>query len=196
MADFKSAYYLTMGHEGGYANDPDDVGGETYKGIARNYHSSWEGWKIVDMYKKEGSGARELNEKLKNNPEMIQLVEMFYKQHFWDVNRLDSFRSQHIANEMFDTGVNMGTTRAAEFLQKALNVLNKNGQLYEDLVVDGKIGPKSISALNNILDRNEEALLYKIINVLQGNHYIEFMNKSPVQEKFARGWFNRVNFLK
>ena len=51
MADFRTAYYLTMGHEGGYNNDPDDVGGETYKGIARNYHASWEGWKIVDMYK-------------------------------------------------------------------------------------------------------------------------------------------------
>jgi len=185
-----------MGHEGGYNNDPDDVGGETYKGIARNYHASWEGWKIVDMYKREGCGIRELNEKLKNNSEMQTLVESFYKQHFWDINRLDSFKSQHIANEIFDTGVNMGVTRAAEFLQKALNVLNNNGKLYEDLVVDGKIGPKSIAALNIILDRNEESLLYKILNVLQGCHYIEFMNKSPIQEKFARGWFNRVNFLK
>jgi hypothetical protein len=27
-------------------------------------------------------------------------------------------------------------------------------------------------------------------------HYIEYMTKSPTQEKFARGWFNRVDIKK
>ncbi|RYD50653.1 MAG: hypothetical protein EOP52_13405, partial [Sphingobacteriales bacterium] len=36
MADFLTAYKRTAVAEGGYANDPDDLGGETYKGIARN----------------------------------------------------------------------------------------------------------------------------------------------------------------
>lgn len=30
-------------HEGGYSNDPIDLGGETYKGIARNAHPNWQG---------------------------------------------------------------------------------------------------------------------------------------------------------
>lgn len=35
MAKFEHALQLLLQHEGGYVNDPDDQGGETYKGIAR-----------------------------------------------------------------------------------------------------------------------------------------------------------------
>ncbi|MDR1034997.1 MAG: hypothetical protein LBT40_00015 [Deltaproteobacteria bacterium] len=32
--------------EGGWANNPADSGGETFRGIARNFHKSWPGWAI------------------------------------------------------------------------------------------------------------------------------------------------------
>ncbi|KKK46716.1 hypothetical protein LCGC14_3162480, partial [marine sediment metagenome] len=38
MALFTEAYEITLQHEGGYSNDSDDVGGETYKGVSRRYH--------------------------------------------------------------------------------------------------------------------------------------------------------------
>ena len=44
MANFTQAYNLTSAHEGGYVNDALDRGGETYRGISRVYHSSWNGW--------------------------------------------------------------------------------------------------------------------------------------------------------
>jgi lysozyme family protein len=181
-----------MGHEGGYANDPDDVGGETYKGVARNYHPNWSGWSIIDASK----GSDTFEEDLKNNAELQDSVKNFYKVNFWDVNLLDNFVSQNIANEMFDTGVNMGVTRAAKFLQRALNYLNKNSILYDDLVDDGKIGKLTLGALDIIMNMGDEKVLYKILNILQANHYLEYMTKSPNQEKFARGWFSRVDFLK
>jgi len=193
MADFRSAYYLTMGHEGGYANDPDDVGGETYKGIARNYHSSWEGWKIVDIYKKEGGGVRELNEKLKNASEMQRLVELFYKQHFWDVNRLDSFRSQHIANEMFDTGVNMGIAPSVRMVQEALNVLNRNQQDYPNRTVDGIVGPNTLGSINN---HPRPRNLFNMINIMQGNRYLEIVRRDETQERFMHGWLDRVELMR
>jgi len=192
MADFYQSYQITMGHEGGYANDPDDVGGETYKGVARNYHPSWKGWSLVDGHRDSATFKKDLAD----DEELQQLVKEFYKANFWDVYLLDTFSSQIIANEMFDTGVNMGTSRASKFLQRALNYLNKNEALYDDLVDDGKIGNKTLKALNIILDNGEERLLYKILNILQANHYLEYMTKSPTQEKFARGWFSRVEFVK
>ena len=54
---------------------------------------------------------------------------------FSDVFRGDDM-PRALALEMFDTGVNMGTGRAVGFLQTALNVLNRNQQLYPDMVVD------------------------------------------------------------
>ena len=35
MANYDQAFQLILQNEGGYVNDPDDPGSETYKGIAR-----------------------------------------------------------------------------------------------------------------------------------------------------------------
>lgn len=183
MANFKEAFDITMGHEGGYVNDPADAGGETYRGIARRYNPDWNGWTIIDNTKPDIDFGT-----------MDPYVRSFYKERYWDVNLLDDF-PQSIANEMFDTGVNMGTGRAARFLQECLNYLNRNGSLFPDLVVDGKIGNKSLNALNTVLPDDEDILLV-MLNVCQGRHYMEYMSKSPTQERFARGWFKRVEISK
>jgi lysozyme family protein len=192
MATFDEAYAITMHAEGGYSCDPDDAGGETYKGVARRYHPNWEGWMLIEAYRDSATFEKDLA----NDSILQNLVKKFYKENYWNVNLLDEFDSQLLAAEMFDTGVNMGTSRAAEFLQKALNYLNKNELLYDDLVVDGRIGNKTMRALKLIIDGHEEKLLYKILNVLQADHYLEYMGKSPTQEKYTRGWFSRVDFVK
>jgi lysozyme family protein len=188
MADFDKAYGITMAHEGGYVDDPDDAGGETYKGISRQYNPSWMGWDIIDEYEDDDDFPQCLDD----DYELQDWVEEFYKEHYWDVNRLDEIDSQMIATEMFDTGVNMGVRRAAKFLQTALNYLNRNERNYRDLVVDGIIGPATFNALDYVLGHGDEDILMTIMNVLQGQHYLNYMTKSPTQEKYARGWFKRV----
>ena len=192
MANFLEAYDIMLNYEGGYGNDPSDAGGETYKGISRVYHPSWSGWKIIDSYKAEpgfpGTAYRSIN--------LNNAVKEFYKAEYWDVNLLDRVTDQKIANEMFDTGVNLGTVKATKFLQKALNLLNKNGQVYDDIVEDGKMGPNTLSALAACLAYRGNEYIYKIMNILQGEHYITYMTQSPVQEKYAYGWLKRVDFVK
>ena len=184
MADFLSAYKKTMINEAGYVNDIDDAGGETYDGISRKYNESWRGWKIIDYAKPN------FTKKIKLQIEPHKKT--FYKERYWDTFRSDDFESQAIAEELFDTGVNMGVARTAQFLQRALNYLNKNGKLYKDILVDGYIGNKTLSVLEIIMQRNEEPLLLKILNVLQARQYLDYMKKHPEQEKFVRGWFNRI----
>ena len=182
MADFNIAFNITMEHEGGYVHDTYDVGGETYRGIARNYNPQWEGWNFIDD--------------TKPNVDADQLdpyVRQFYEERYWDVNRLDEF-PQDIANEMFDTGVNMGIGRAAKFLQESLNYLNRTGFLFEDLVVDGDVGPATLKALSRV--EKDKKIILTMLNVCQGRHYMEYMKKSPTQEKYARGWFKRVTITK
>ena len=53
MADFQEAYDILYTHEGDYANDPDDYGGETYKGVSRRYQTTWKGWTIIDELKRK-----------------------------------------------------------------------------------------------------------------------------------------------
>ena len=187
MADFKKAYAKTMGHEGGYVDDPTDAGGETYKGVSRKYNPSWFGWALIDQAKDEPN----FPDNLGGYAGLDEAVEDFYKDKYWDVNLLDEF-PQATAEEMFDTGVNMGIGRAARFLQTSLNYMNRNGGLFADLVVDGKIGGKSLDALSKC-EKDEDVLL-AMLNTLQGKHYMNYMDKSPSQKKYARGWFRRVKF--
>ena len=191
---FDKAYELTRKHEGGYVNDPADMGGETYKGVSRRYHPSWPGWDLIDAWKDTSNFPQNLNE----IPELQVDVEMFYRATFWDlfwgddVSELDP----DIAYEMFDTAVNLGVSRAVAFLQLSLNVFNRNELLYPDLVVDGVFGRKTFEALQAYLKKDYLGHLITAMNVLQGHHYIEFMTQSPIQERFARGWFDRVKIFK
>lgn len=189
MANFEKAFYKTLGHEGGYVNDKDDAGGETYMGVSRVYNPTWTGWDLIDDLKRKPGFPRILDD----NDAIQNAVQEFYELRYWDENRLDDVESQAVAEEMFDTSVNLGTARAARFLQEALNYLNRNEAMYKDLVVDGKIGSMSLRALQTILDKGDEVILLKILNVLQGMHYLNYMKKSPTQEKYARGWFRRVS---
>jgi len=192
MADFNKAYNKTMGHEGGYSFDPDDVGGETYKGVARKYHADWEGWVLIDKKKQ----WEDFPDCLRLDDDLNHKVMSFYKKHYWDVHKCDFILDQLIAEELFDTSVNMGVRRAGKFLQESLNCLNRNQSSYTDIKVDGYIGTKTLMCVNAYLGQSNNSYLLKMMNVLQGHHYMEYMKKDPVQEKFAYGWFNRVEIKK
>lgn len=191
MAGFEAAYAATMRIEGGYANNPADKGGETYKGISRKNFPQWEGWKIVDLAKRTAPNS--IDKVLAADKDLQLLVRKFYKANFWDVNRLDEVTNQVIAEELFDTGVNMGTGKAARFLQESLNLLNRNQKNYKDIAVDGIVGPQTLTLTNNHPDK---VALYKMLNLMQGERYLDIMRNAPDQETFAYGWLDRVNFVK
>ncbi|MBP6111710.1 MAG: hypothetical protein KA482_04945, partial [Sphingobium sp.] len=99
--------------------------------------------------------------------------------------------SPAIAEELFDTGVNMGPGVAAEFLQRALNALNDQGRLYPDIAVDRDIGPATMRSLKAFLDRRGAegvAVLAVALNCLQGERYIALAEKRQANEAFLFGW--------
>ena len=182
MAEFKTAYNKTSAVEGGYANDTRDSGGETWKGISRNNEKTWVGWKIIDAYKK----LPNFPGNLKNSAELQNEVLTVYKRNYWDVLNLDFIADQQMANELYDTGVNMGTGTAGKFLQRVLNVATKT-----DLAIDGKIGSKTIGVFNSLNDR-DKYMVWKLFNCLQGEKYISICEANPSQEIFLRSWASRV----
>jgi lysozyme family protein len=106
--------------------------------------------------------------------------------------------SQKVAEELLDTGVNMGIAWAGKFLQRSLNALNSQGTHYSDLSVDGLIGNSTLGALKDYLDRRGrtgEAVLMKALNCLQGTRYIELAEVRERNESFVFGWFDhRITF--
>ena len=121
MANFDVAYKKIEKNEGGYVNDPNDRGGETYKGISRKYHPDSPMWVIIDDTKKE-HGIKGLTSILKYNDRLNNLVKKIYKNDYWDVFELDDCSSQEIAEEIFDDAVNRGVAAACRIASKLLGM--------------------------------------------------------------------------
>ncbi|MCH9712739.1 MAG: hypothetical protein K0U20_08965 [Proteobacteria bacterium] len=162
--------------EGGYVNDPSDSGGETNFGItiavARSY--GYTGL-MSDMPR--------------------EVAFDIYSAKYWDAVKADNIllMSEHIAEEVVDTSVNMGPNRAAKFLQRALNTLNNRGALYPDIIVDGLIGWGTLDALDKYLTVRDVDVLVKMLNCLQGSFYVVLSERREKDEKYIYGWFkNRV----
>lgn len=102
--------------------------------------------------------------------------------------------SELVGAELVDSGVNVGTIRAAKWLQTALNAFNNGGKHYADLTVDGVIGSKTIVAMRDFFSKRgkakAEVVLFRALNALQGAHYLTLVEKSESQEMFAFGWFS------
>lgn len=186
MADFNIAFELTSKFEGGYVDDPTDMGGETYKGIARKYNHKWPGWAIIDSLK--GNNFPKI---LDTNEELQKLVKSLYKEKYWDVFYGNLIPDQSIANELYDCNVNMGN-RSIQFLQIGLNILNREGKLYLDVPADAKFGKETFDALTTYLKTESATWLLSVMVLLRGNHYINIVRNNPTQEKFIRGWLSRI----
>lgn len=120
MANFTIALKKVLKNEGGYANNPNDAGGETYKGISRKNHPTWTGWISIDQIKKaHPKGFKTI---LEHTPELQDKVKDFYKRRFWDELCLDTCGNQELANQAFDMAVNAGIKAGVKILQKVLGI--------------------------------------------------------------------------
>ncbi|MCM1961341.1 glycosyl hydrolase 108 family protein [Acinetobacter pittii] len=166
--------------EGGYVNNPADRGGATKYGITEAV-----------------SRANGYKGNMKDLP--IDVAKAIYRKQYWIEPRFDQVNSisSAVAEELLDTGVNCGTSFAKPLLQRALNLLNNQGKAgYNDLKVDGVYGPATLNALKTYLTKrgkDGEKVLVRVLNIMQGQRYIEICERNPSQEQFFYGWIaNRV----
>lgn len=172
----------TLGLEGGYANNPKDSGGETMWGIT------------IAVARKNGYTGP-MRSMPRDTAVQIYKREYFLQPGFDKVLQVN----EAVAAEMYDSGVNCGPQKAAEWLQIALNVLNREGQDYPDLVIDKSVGPRTLAALQSFIRFRKlegEMVLLKIMNTLQGAYYIALAQERKKDEAFIFGWFrNRIQLV-
>ena len=119
MANFDIEFEKLIFAEGGYVNDSDDAGGETYLGISRKNNPKWMGWKTIDSIKKI-YGTKNITARLKANESITNSAKLLYKINYWDVLELDDIPNQDIAHQLFDTCVNCGKSIAIRIAQQVL----------------------------------------------------------------------------
>lgn len=101
---FKKALSFVLKWEGGYANNPNDKGGATNKGITQGTYNNW----LIS----QGKSRKDV--KFISQQE----VEEIYYKNYWLKVGCDKM-SKVFAVICFDTAVNMGVGRVKEFLQAA-----------------------------------------------------------------------------
>lgn len=162
--------------EGGYVNDPRDAGGETKYGITK---------KVALAHGYTG--------RMQDLPRELAF-DIYYADYISGPRFDQVFAAGYemLAEELIDTGVNMGPSKASEFLQDWLTALNNQGKLYPDLVVDGAIGPRTISALKSLGAHRGVATTDKVLtsacNSSQAVRYLQLAKGKESQEAFLWGW--------
>lgn len=165
--------------EGGYSKHPADRGGSTR-------------WGITEAVARASGYTGDMRHFAREAAAVI------YRRIYWQRPRIDDVarRAPLIAAELFDTGVNMGPAVAIAFLQRALNALNRGARDYPDVLLDGRIGPQTLGALDGFLATRGpagETVLLKALEALQGERYVSLAERRPANEAFLYGWLaNRL----
>lgn len=174
MADFSTAYKTYVKPwEGGYSLVAADKGGETYAGIARKFHPTWEGWSYIDIKK-----SMFPNKRIPQNhffPDIEYMVTAFYKA-MWDRNLFGQINNQQVASLLYDYYVNSGSY-AIKAVQRLVGT-----------TADGAMGPKTIAAINAA----NQSQLHDALKKQRGEHYEALIRADSSQEIFRKGWFARL----
>ena len=101
--EFNDVIDKVLEHEGGYVNDPNDLGGETKYGITKRFYPD------VDIKSLTKEDAKDI-----------------YKRDYWDKNKIDNL-PDNLKHIFFDMCVNQGRGTAVRVLQRAIN--NKGGNI-------------------------------------------------------------------
>ena len=146
--------------EGGYVNHSRDPGGATMKGVTQAVYD--------DYRRRTGQPRRSVRQ--------IADAELaaIYRNEYWDAINGDNLPAG-VDYATFDLAVNSGVGRAARFLQNVLGV-----------VEDGKIGPKTIAAIE----------MPSFIAGKLCDKRLAFLRALNTFTTFGRGWTARVARVK
>lgn len=186
MASFEPALKFALENEGGYSNNLNDPGGETYRGISRRYWPVWSGWGMISAAMKklnpslDQAGIKKLDWLLAQDLVLQQAVHDFYRSKFWNP-LYENIASQSVATKIFDEAINLGV-EAVQCLQQALVACGYPIQ------IDGKFGGGTLNAVNTV---GQKELMPRFVDALSG-HYIAEAKKNPKKKTFLAGWLNRA----
>lgn len=163
MADLRLTLERVLGWEGGFANDPDDTGGATMRGVT------------IGTYKTycERVGKPEPTVEDLKNITYEEIYDLAYKL-YWSKIDGDNIDNQSIAELCFD-GVWGSGTGYIKIMQKVIGTKT-----------DGIWGPKTTAAVNAYIPQEE--LFDKLWQRRK-----KYFEGCATAWKYLRGWMNRLN---
>lgn len=152
--------------EGGFVDDPDDLGGATNMGVTFGTYREY--CRMRGLPYPTVARLKSLTKKA-----WMDILKSMY----WNKFMADDIRSQSVANICVDWLWGSGTV-AIKRVQEIVGVK-----------VDGIVGAKTLAAINN----RSPLPLFGAIKQARKEYIDEICAKRPKNEKFRRGWMNRLN---
>lgn len=167
--------YGVIDTEGGYVNHPSDPGGETNHGITKRV-----------------AQANGYTASMKALPKDMA-ADIYYSQYVVKPGFLAIAQADiKLGEEVIDSGVNAGPSRAGKWFQTCLNYFNRRGRDYRDVAVDGKVGAGTMGAYHELRNKRGSALaqdlMLKCTDGLQFGHYARLADGGSKFEDFMIGW--------
>lgn len=177
-ATFLDAFREVLDVEGEFSDHPDDPGGKTR-------------WGITEALARRAGYDGPMRELPKAKARRI------YHDHFWQplwLSTVARLADEELAHEMFESAVNVGRHEVALWLQQWLNVFNQEGDAYDDIDEDGRVGPVTLGALEAFMELREEngaRVLRAALNSEQAVYYKKIAQSRSRFETFIYGWLLR-----
>ena len=169
MADHKKLVPFIQKWEGGFADDPLDKGGATMAGVTIGTYTEYR--------KKKGLPAPTVEElKRISQNEWMDIFKTLY----WTRWQADNILSQPIADILVDWVWSSGKY-GITIPQRILGVEQ-----------DGVVGPKTLAALN----ARDPRQLFEELKQARAQYIDDICKRTPTNERFRKGWMNRLNELK
>jgi lysozyme family protein len=174
ISNYTKALAFTLKWEGGIegkCDDPADRGGRTCAGVTQRTFDDW----MAGMNAVPGRDVWTIT------PAEVSAI---YEVGYWDKCRCDQLPDK-LDMCVFDSAVNHGPRKAIQFLQRAVGVVD-----------DGVLGPQTMRALDQ--DKSAGRMEYVLTAYLAAREhfYAAIVHRDPTQERFLKGWMNRLNDLR
>lgn len=169
MADVKKLAPFIQRWEGGFVDDPDDLGGATNMGVTIATYK---------VYCKRKGRPEPTVDDLKHlsNDEWIDILKSLY----WDKWKADQIKNQSVANILVDWVWASGSY-GIKIPQELLGV-----------TADGIVGKNTLAAVNNYPSQHE---LFDKIRQARLDYIDRICESRPKNKKYRGGWYNRINDL-
>ena len=162
MADYKQVIPTILKYEGGYAGNIDGKSC-TMRGIT------------LATFRNHYGRNKTCNDLKRITDEQWEYI---FKNSYWDRWNADSIESQSIANLLVDWVFTSGVY-GIKYPQAVLGV-----------DVDGKVGPKTLAAINNHPDKRK---LFERLWERRKQHFESIARNNPSKRKFLKGWLRRLD---
>jgi len=166
MANYEPAFQRLIEHEGGYTADH---AGATNYGITLSVLD-------VDINRDGVVDSSDISDMT------LADAREFYHRNWWVPYNYETIKDQTIATKVFDLSVNMGPHQAHRLVQRALRACDFN------VVEDGKLGPKTLGAVNEC----DPYMLLPALRAEAAGFYRLIAATKQGYSQYLRGWLNRA----